>query len=95
MRNQGKKIISGVIAATLLFATVSLAGCDKDFYTQDALAGYQSSTNKAVSNGGFAVEKDDYVYFINGEETYSASNEFGQVQKGALMRVKRASLQAT
>ena len=92
MRNQGKKIISGVIAATLLFATVSLAGCDKDFYTQDALAGYQSSTNKAVSNGGFAVEKDDYVYFINGEETYSASNEFGQVQKGALMRVKKSEL---
>ncbi len=92
MRNQGKKIISGVMAATLLFATVSLAGCDKDFYTQDALSGYQSSTNAAVSNGGFAVEKDDYVYFINGEETYSASNEFGEVQKGALMRIKKSEL---
>ena len=92
MRNQGKKIISGVMAATLLFATVSLAGCDKDFYKQDALAGYQSTTNKAVSNGGFAVEKDDYVYFINGEETYSASNEFGEVQKGALMRIKKSEL---
>ena len=92
MRNQGKKIISGVMAATLLFATVSLAGCDKDFYKQDALAGYQSTTSKAVSNGGFAVEKDDYVYFINGEETYSASNEFGEVQKGALMRIKKSEL---
>lgn len=80
------------MAATLLFATVSLAGCDKDFYKQDALAGYQSTTNKAVSNGGFAVEKDDYVYFINGEETYSASNEFGEVQKGALMRIKKSEL---
>ena len=92
MRNQGKKIISGVMAATLLFATVSLAGCDKDFYKQDALSGYQSTTNKAVSNGGFAVEKDDYVYFINGEESYSASNEFGEVQKGALMRIKKSEL---
>ena len=92
MRNQGKKIISGVMAATLLFATVSLAGCGKDFYKQDALSGYQSTTNKAASNGGFAVEKDDYVYFINGEETYSANNKFGEVQKGALMRIAKTDL---
>lgn len=91
MRNKCKKILSLVAAATLLGSTVALTSCG-DYYTQTALSGYVSSDNKASSNGGFAVEKDGYVYFINGSESYTADNTFGEAVKGSLMRISANDL---
>ncbi len=39
-------------------------------------------------NGTFAVEKGDYLYFVNGIATDYDSNKMGDVEKGALYRVK-------
>ena len=93
MRNTGKKLLSIVAAATLLTSAFAMTGCNEGFHKQDALAGYVSNAAVA-SNGGFAVEKGDYVYFINGVEESTASNTFGEVAKGALMRIKKADLAA-
>lgn len=87
MKNTGKKIFSIVAATTLAVAT--LAACSgKQAYKGDALtAGYDSEA-EVSSQGGFVVEKGDYAYFINGVEEYTAGNKYGDVKKGALMRIK-------
>jgi len=91
MRNNAKKILSIVAAATLLGATLATTACgDKEFFTQDKLSGYEPNAT-VVSNGGFAVEKGDYIYYINGVEDYTADNTFGDVVKGALMRVEKSA----
>ena len=93
MGNKTKRILSVVAAATLLGATVGMSACGKDNYTGKALAGY-TSEGEVTSNGGFAVQKGDYVYFINGVENYTASNEYGEVVKGALLRAKLADFES-
>lgn len=91
MRNVSKKIISLVAAATLLGTTFAMTSCGGKSYKGDTLD-VTITDAAAVSNGGFAVEKDDYVYFVNGAEDYTASNKYGDVTKGALMRVKKSDL---
>ncbi len=93
MRNNGKKILSLVAAATFLGAAFAFTACGDENYSGDKLNDYVSSQNAAVSNGGFAVEKDGYVYFINGAESNTATNEYGEVVKGSLMRIAKADLE--
>ena len=90
--NKSKKIISIVAAATLAFSTVALAGCGaKDYAGENLTAGYDA-TAAVTSNGGFAVEKGNYVYFINGSEDSTANNAYGDVVKGSLMRISKTEL---
>ena len=92
MKNKSRKILSLVAATTLLGATISLASCGGDYYDYAGVAYNDAKTVVAESNGGFVVEKGDYVYFINGSEVNTASNEFGEVTKGSLMRIKKTDL---
>ncbi len=94
MRKNSKKILSLLAAVTLLASTVVMSGCGRKYYKADGLDGYVSSQNAANSNGGFAVEKDGYVYFINGKAENTAENKFGDVVKGSLMRIKTEDLNA-
>lgn len=94
MRNKMKKLLSFVAAATMLTSTLVATACGGvpgGSSTGTKLEGYVSGATVA-SNGGFAVEKGDYVYFINGAEAYTADNTYGNVVKGALMRIKKADL---
>lgn len=92
MRNKGKKILGLALATMLVGSTFSLVGCGGTSYKGDKLtAGYDSAA-AVQSNGGFVVEKGEYVYFINGSETYTASNKYGSVVKGALLRVSKSDL---
>ncbi|MBQ8283696.1 MAG: hypothetical protein IJX75_01250 [Clostridia bacterium] len=92
MRNAGKKALSIIAAATMLTAAFSFVGCNDTAYKGDALDGYQGG--EVTSQGGFVVEQGDYVYFINGAEDYSANNTYGEVVKGALMRISKSDLTA-
>lgn len=95
MRKTAKKIFSIVAAATLLTSTLAMTACGdgyKYFKSANTVAGYTSSATNGVDNGGFSVEKDGYVYFINGKENYTAENAYGNVVKGALMRIAKADL---
>ncbi len=88
MRNTLKKLMTVFTAGTLaVTAAASLAGCGGKF---KPLSGIPSGT--ATSNGGFVVEVQDYIYFINGVESYTADNTYGDPVKGALMRVKKSEL---
>lgn len=84
----GKKVFG--FAAVLMASALILTGCGGT-YKHGPLGGNIFS-GEVVSNGGFVVEKGDYVYFINGVETSSSDNTFGTPVKGALMRAKKTDL---
>ena len=94
MKSKFQKILSMALATVSVCATFAFSSCGKEEYKGDPVTGYQSSTAAAVSNGGFAVQKGDYVYFINGKESYDAGNKYGEVVKGALMRISSSDLAA-
>ena len=91
--NKSKKIISIIAAATLSLSAFAFAGCGSTDYKGETLtAGYDKNATVS-SNGGFAVEKGDYVYFINGAASNTDDNTYGaDIVKGSLMRISKAQL---
>ena len=95
MGNKGKKFLALVAAITTMSATLSLAGCGGiTSYKGEELTGTFDAAATVESNGGFAVKKGDNVYFINGSQTYTADNTYGDVVKGALMCISTADLES-
>ena len=95
MRNKGKKLLALVAAIATMSATLSFAGCGgATSYQGETLTGSFDAAAKVESNGGFAVQKGDYVYFINGSQEYTADNTYGDVVKGSLMRIANADLES-
>ena len=92
MKDTMKKSL-GILLATVGMCT-AFAGCGSTAYKGDELDGTFDKTATVYSNGGFAVEQGDYVYFINGKDSYDKSNKYGEVVKAALMRIKKADLVA-
>ena len=76
-----KKLIA--LLLTVLAMAFCLTGC-KD--KVDTVA-YENGVVKS-GNGTFAVEKGDYLYFVNGVASNFTDNKMGDVEKGALYRVK-------
>ena len=92
MNKKWKRTLGIVMATVSLSSAIALAGCNRA-YTGDKLDDYVSGPS-VVSNGGFAVEKGNFVYFINGMEDYTEPNVYGDVVKGSLMRIKKSDLDA-
>lgn len=90
MRKIFNKILCFTAAATAAVGVIAASGCSNTFKS-DALDG-DYSKGEVVSNGGFAVEKGDYIYFINGKESNTADNTYGGVVKGAVMRISKSDL---
>ena len=93
MRNYGKKILGVVAAATMLCSVALTTGCGKTDFKMPAPNAADFS-GEVKSNGGFAVEKGNYIYFINGSAENTADNTYGEVVKGSLMRITKAQLAA-
>ncbi len=92
MKDIGKKLLGTLALVACCTSVFAFAGCKEEMYTGKPLDGYVSTTDDAESNGGFAVKKGDYVYFINGAESWNASNNYGSVEKGSLMRIHEDDL---
>ena len=84
-----RKILPVLLILVLAFA--ALAGCSGN-YTSPALSGDISGS--VSSNGGFVVQKGEYVYFINGVGDQSADNTYGNAVKGSLQRISVTDLAA-
>ena len=94
MNKRFTKIICAILSAVVAGGILVAAGCSAG-HTDKALGGNGIFTDdKAVSNGGFAVEKGNYIYFINGIESNSANNEYGKPVKGAISRISKADYAA-
>ena len=95
---KGTKILSLAAALVLAGSTVALTGCGegKGYKGEETLAQYTAMAKggEVTSNGGFAVEKGGFVYFINGVESTTANNSYGTPVKGSLMRIAKSDLEA-
>lgn len=78
-----KKLVCLIAAVGLALGMSACAG--------SAAIDMDKSANVS-SNGGFLVETGDYVYFINGVESYSTTYKTGEVVKAALMRTSKKNL---
>ena len=78
----GKKLLCLIMA---ICCVLGLASCGAQSVAMD-----NSAKTDNTLNGGFVAETADYVYFINGVESYTTTYETGSVTKGALLRVKKA-----
>ncbi len=75
-----KKFMTIALGTVIAASAFSFTGCngiklDGDF-----------SSGAVSSNGGFVVQKGNYIYFINGVDDYSAENN-GEVVQASLMRI--------
>ncbi|MBR6737310.1 MAG: hypothetical protein IKL82_02975 [Clostridia bacterium] len=80
-----KKLLALIIAVVSI-ACFSLTGCSGVKPLKDV------SGNVESGNGTFLVEKGAYLYFVNGLGDFTVTNKMGDIEKGALMRVKKADL---
>ena len=92
MKNKAKKLLCFVAAATMLASTLGFTACGGNYSLDKTLLDTPEASVAVTSNGGFAVEKGNYVYFINGAEDYSVNNTYGNVVKGSLMRIEKTAL---
>lgn len=93
MRKRFTKIICAACALLTAFGVTAATACS-DPYNGKPLQGDMFTESPAISNGGFAVGKGNYVYFINGAEENTAQNTYGSVVKGSIMRISSADLAA-
>ncbi|MCD8294811.1 MAG: hypothetical protein LUE27_06185 [Clostridia bacterium] len=91
MTKRATTIVCFCAAALLAAGLAFSAGCG--YYSGNRLDG-DVSEGTVTSQGGFLVEKGDYIYFVNGDESYTATNKYGKVVKGAIMRMTREDLAA-
>ncbi len=89
MRKTITKIICAAAAAISVAGLALTAGCGA--YTTEGVSPDTYTT--VTSNGGFAVQTDEYVYFINGYELNTADNTFGKPVKGSIMRISKTDMQ--
>ncbi|MDE6613267.1 MAG: hypothetical protein K2K28_01785, partial [Clostridia bacterium] len=93
MRKSFTKIICFAAAFAVALGIMLTSACSNK-YNVKPLDGDISAGAEEISNGGLAVEKGNYIYFINGRESYTADNTFGNVVKGAIMRISKTDLAA-
>lgn len=87
-----KTITKIICVATALISAAGLAlatGCNN--WTTDGVSP-DTSASEVESNGGFAVQTGDYVYFINGVESNTADNTFGTPLKGSIQRIAKSDI---
>lgn len=69
----------------VLIAALTLSACGNNFKTPDSVGNESAAVE---NNGAMAVKKGDYLYFVNGVQTYTEDNTYGTPQLGAIMRTK-------
>jgi hypothetical protein len=84
-------LITAILLVTVLAVGV-FAGCESYKNTKFEM---DSVSVPALSNGGSVVYHGDYIYFINGYSGYLdgfKENWFGNVLKGAILRIKKSDV---
>lgn len=91
MKKRFTKIICVIVGLIAAIGITLTAGCS-GYLTRKPLA--EDNGANVASNGGFAVETEKYVYFINGVQSNTADNTFGSPVKGAIYRILKTDFAA-
>ncbi len=84
-----KKLLKTIaLVAVTAAVALSAVACGASWTSSVTL----TNPGNVLQNGGFVAETDNYVYFINGEETYTENNKLGKPVKGALMVAEKSKL---
>lgn len=83
-----KKLLSAMLMALLLLCLAVTTACGGSSWEKPTLV----SGGEVLTQGGFLVETEEYVYFINGVGSYKEDNSFGTPVKGALMVATKDSI---
>ena len=85
-----KKILTKILLCLLVVCMAfGVTACSTASWQGTSMKNWGSNV---TSNGGFLVETDNYVYYINGSTSYGDDNTFGAPVKGALMAVDKSTL---
>lgn len=100
MKKICKKLLIILAVLAMAVSALTFSGCS--YYSAQGLEGdYQSG--EVSSQGGWVVQKGNYIYFINGMTTAETDeegnekayeNEYGDAVRGALMRIAVSDLDA-
>ena len=89
MKKTVTKIICAALASVVALGATAIAGCSQ-YFGGNKLDG--DISGEVTSNGGFAVQKGDFVYFINGVADNTLDNSYGKPVKGSVMRISTKDL---
>lgn len=88
-----KKTLSKILITVLLFvlALTTLFACDQEKWNKNSVTLLPNGKGEIVSSslGGFGVETENYIYFINGVGNSTDDNTFGLPKTGALVAVSK------
>lgn len=85
-----KKILTKILLCLLVVCVaLGVTACAQTSWQGTTMKNWGSNVS---SNGGFLVETDNYVYYINGTTSYGDDNTFGAPVKGALMAVDKSTI---
>ena len=83
-----KKFTKILICFMLCVLSIAFVGCDKRTKKEKSFT-YPTSADKVTSNGGLAVAKGNYVYFVNGTKSVNdATDKKAKYNVGSLMLMK-------
>lgn len=85
-----KKFLAAILSLACL--VTAFAGCGSPNWSKNVTLNDLSGAVNQTTNGGFSVEKGNYIYFVNGSATYTDGNKFGKPVKGALMVADKTDL---
>ena len=89
-----KKFFTAIIACVLsLLVFMGVSACKGGSWGGTTMNGWGAVDSS--ENGGFLVETENYLYFINGIGVSTADNTFGTPMKGALMAADKNDLSKT
>ncbi len=89
MFKNSKKIICAAVCVALAGGMAVTAACNG---VRNSIKLKEDEGTNVESNGGFVVQTDDYVYFVNGVASNTDDNSYGDVVKGAIMRISKEDL---
>lgn len=95
MSKRFTKIICASVAVIAAFGVAASFGCGNYGGTPLGTEKGEIFTDDVPqSNGGFAVKKGNYIYFVNGAESNTAENTYGKPVTGAIYRIAATDFSA-
>ena len=85
-----RKLLSAILTTLMLLCLALFSACGGSSWEKPTLV----DAGDVISQKGFIVETENYVYFINGVGDYKADNSFGAPVNGSIMVATKDSILA-